>query len=77
MINLFKFMKDFITENDGESFCPARVIAISAGCVMIYKFAISATPEYIAFAGGVSAIVSSFAVNKFSEKKNAQSNQPT
>jgi hypothetical protein len=40
---------------------------------MIYKFCVATgIPEYIAFAAGVTAIISSVAFNKYSEKKNVQ-----
>jgi hypothetical protein len=77
MILLSKIIKKWLTENDGESFCPARAFGIAAGLVMIYKFAIATgTPEYLAFAGGISAIGASMAVNKYSEKRGAQNDKP-
>jgi predicted tellurium resistance membrane protein TerC len=72
MTALSNFIKNLVTENDGTSYCTARIIGIVAASIMMYKFAFIAVPDYISFAAGITAICSSIAANKYVEKKNAQ-----
>lgn len=43
-------------ENDGVSVCVWRILAFVAGVVMIYKFAVSPTPDYGGLAKGLLSI---------------------
>ena len=57
--------KNPFTETDG-SWCLKRIMATTAGSVMIYKFCVAGSAvDYLSFGGGLSAIFAALAfVNK-------------
>lgn len=68
IILIKKVMKDWMTENDGVSYCAGRAIGLAAGITMLYKFVVAASPDYISFGGGISAIIAAIALKNKSEQ---------
>lgn len=58
-----KMLSHWLTARDGESFSLTKLAFIVAMVTMAYRFATDiATPDYIAFAGGVAALISALAI---------------
>ena len=67
---------DLLTENDGTSLCPARIIGVFAAMAVLYKFVVTVVtiPDYVALATGIGIIMAAIAGNKMVEgKHNANS----
>ena len=62
-------LTDLVTENDGVSLCPARIIILITCAVMQYKFFISTTTDWSSFATGMALLAGGVAANKFVEHR--------
>lgn len=65
---LSKLLKHWLTSRDGESYSFTKLIITVAASAMIYKFCESSTPDYLSFAGGISAMATALAAKYFVEE---------
>lgn len=68
---LKKVLKDWFTENDGVSFCPASTLLILGGLAMIGEFLYKGSTDFQGFAIGMTCLAGGKALNKYVEGKNA------
>ena len=63
-----KVITDCFTERDGTSWCLLRIAAMPILASMTYKFIISGSPDYQAFAIGIAAIFASIGFKNITER---------
>lgn len=61
-------LKDVFTARNGLDYSLTKLIGISASGAMIYKFCAGVSPDFLGFAGGISAIIAALAAKYHVEK---------
>jgi hypothetical protein len=67
MAKLIEMLKHWMTARDGQSYSLTKLVVGTAAAAMVYKFCQSPTPDYIGFAGGISALAAALAAKYYVE----------